>query len=854
MNTSIKPTQLSSKFKRRHLLLAAAITQVLSAPAFAQTAADTEITEVVTIGSPIRDSQKAAIDAKRNADNYLDIVSADTIGRFPDQNLADSLGRMPGLAIERDQGQARYINFRGAPFRYTALAIDGLSIPGAENGRVPRFDAFPAVITRRIEANKAITPGMPGEAVSGYINIESFNPFDAEGLSVASDFGLGQQDLGNGDVERYSFRTSWSNENFGVSVFASHNSREQVTDNREYDMELNSATNQVQLNTIDFRSYNVKREDNAWGARFEYRPSDSMSRYFFSSLYSEFIDDEERNQYVIEFQSGANALRQPQVQGTDGYQSLVLARRLLQDGEYNNSALTNTLGADFTVSDWFMEARFNRTTTENNLFLPIPLSAGGQAAASFDISDLNNPIVNIFSPFTRTPMDIANIRYAANLAIIVDSGLDIDANKFKLDAERNIQLLGRNSVMRLGAEHDIREGKGVGTAVSQAGFPASVNIAAYDSRQPWQTDFTNSIGGTIYDNKALRAAWSNAAGGLSVTAPQDQLISIDETITAAYGMTTTDFDWGNMVLGARVERTDYESKGPTANYSDTINHVLPSAHINVDLRENVKLRVAATTAISRPTYNEWRASASINPIDQAVTGGNPSLKPEESVGFDTSLEWYLGDASLLSAGAFHRSIDNIIYADSSTIDGGIYLPGAAGERWSYTGFINGKSGSLSGLEFNLIAQISDLMPATARDFRFLDGLGFNANITLLDSEFTTIGGNRFSLPGTSDVIYNTSVYYETERLSVRLNYQFRDDWLSTTENDSMAEYWAAQKRLDLSAKYDLPWQLMGADLSVYLNANNLNDAVDVRYSGTARTPNQVERYGRYYMTGIRANF
>ncbi len=848
MNTPIYSPGAPSQFNRRHLLLATAIATMVSAPVFAQQTTAPEITEVVTISTPIRDSQKAAIEAKRNADNYLDIVSADTIGRFPDQNLADSLGRMPGLAIERDQGQARYINFRGAPFRYTALAIDGLSIPGAENGRVPRFDAFPAVITRRIEANKAITPGMPGEAVSGYINIESFNPFDTKGFSMSSDLGFGQQDLGNGDVERYSLRTSWSDENFGISVFGSHNSREQVTDNREYDMEINPASNQVQLNTVDFRSYNVAREDNAWGARLEYRPSDSMNRYFFSSLYSEFIDDEERNQYVIEFRSGANAIRQPQILGTDGYQSLVLTRRLLQDGEYSNSALTNTLGADLTLADWFVEARFNHTTTENNSFLPIPLSAGGQAAASFDIRDLENPIVNIFSPFTRTPMDINAINYAANLAIVVDSSLDIDANKLKLDAERNIQLMGRNSVLRLGVEHDSREGKGVGTALAQTSFPSAINIAAFDTSQPWETDFTNSIGGTIYDNKALRTAWSSAVGGLSVAAPQDQLIRIDETISAAYGMATTDYDWGNMVLGARLERTDYKSEGPSSNYSDTINHVLPSAHININLREDVKLRIAATSAISRPTYNEWRASASINPIDQAVTGGNPSLKPEESFGLDASLEWYLGDASLLSAGAFHRDIDNIIYADSSTIDGGMYLPSAAGERWSYTGFINGKSGSLSGFEFNLIAQLSDIMPGT------LDGLGFNANVTLLDSEFTTIGGNKFSLPGTSDVIYNTSVYYETERLSVRLNYQFRDDWLSTTENDSMAEYWAAQKRLDLSAKYDLPWQMMGADLSLYFNANNLNDAVDVRYSGTSRTPNQVERYGRYYMTGIRANF
>lgn len=849
MNLPFNSSGLPCKLNRRHLLLATAIAHLLCAPAFAQqNPASPEITEVVTIGTPIRDSQKAAIEAKRNADNYLDVVSADTIGRFPDQNLADSLGRMPGLAIERDQGQARYINFRGAPFRYTALAIDGLSIPGAENGRVPRFDAFPAVITRRIEANKAITPGMPGEAVSGYINIESFNPFDARGFSMSSDIGFGQQDLGDGDVARYSLRTSWSNENFGVSVFGSHNSREQVTDNREYDMVINPTSNQVQLNTVDFRSYNVDREDNAWGARFEYRPSDSMNRYFFSSLYSEFIDDEERNQYVIEFLSGANALRQPQIQGTEGYQSLVLTRRLLQDGEYSNSALTNTLGADLTLNEWFVEARLNQTTTENNLFLPIPLSAGGQAAASFDINDLNNPIVNIFTPFTRTPMDVNAIRYGANLGIVVDSNLDIDANKIKVDAERNIELMGRDTAIRLGFEHDSREGKGVGTAILQTRFPASIDIAAFNTRQPWQTDFTNSIGGTIYDNKALRAAWSTAAGGLSVTTPQDQLISIDESISAAYGMATTDYDWGNVVLGARLERTDYKSQGPSATFSDTINHVLPSAHVNIDLREDVKLRLAATSAISRPTYNEWRGSASINPVDQAVTGGNPTLKPEESFGLDASLEWYLGDASLMSAGAFHRNIDNIIYADSSTIDGGVYLPSAAGERWSYTGFINGNSGTLSGIEFNLIAQLSDIMPGT------LDGLGFNANVTLLDSEFTTIGGNKFSLPGTSDVIYNTSVYYETERLSVRLNYQFRDDWLSTTENDSMAEYWAAQKRLDLSAKYDLPWQMMGADLSVYFNANNLNDAVDVRYSGTIRTPNQVERYGRYYMTGIRANF
>ena len=74
--------------------------------------AEDAIEEVVVQAKSIKASQLAAIEAKRLADNVADVISADGIGRFPDQNLADALGRVPGLAIERDQGQARYIAFR----------------------------------------------------------------------------------------------------------------------------------------------------------------------------------------------------------------------------------------------------------------------------------------------------------------------------------------------------------------------------------------------------------------------------------------------------------------------------------------------------------------------------------------------------------------------------------------------------------------------------------------------------------------------------------------------------------------------------------------------------------------------
>ena len=187
--------------------------------------------EVLVTAKPIKASQLSSIEAKRNSVNLVDVVSADAIGRFPDTNLADSLGRLPGVSVERDQGRARYLNFRGAPRRYTAIAFDGIDIPGTENGRIPRFDSYPSVITSQILANKAITADMTGEAVAGYIDIKTFSPSDIEGFSASFDYGFGEQDLGGGDVDRYSGRLSFSNDMFGILVFASETGNRQVTTN-----------------------------------------------------------------------------------------------------------------------------------------------------------------------------------------------------------------------------------------------------------------------------------------------------------------------------------------------------------------------------------------------------------------------------------------------------------------------------------------------------------------------------------------------------------------------------------------------------------------------------------------------
>lgn len=797
-------------------------------------AQENDIEEIVVTASPIRDAQQAALDAKRQADNYVDVVSADTIGRFPDQNIAASLARLPGVAVERDQGQARFLNLRGAPWRYTGIAFDGIDVPGAENGRIPRFDSFPATITSRIDVNKAILPSMPGESVSGYVNIETFKPFDIEGPSLALDLGRGEQNLGGGDVERETFRASYSNQQFGVVGFFSANEREQATVNRELGLERD-ANGALIVNELDYRTYAVTREDQAWGGRVEYRGEGPLQSLFASTLYAEFIDNEDMTQYVFEAVA-------PQA-GTQVNDAEFDIERNIRFAKYQNSTFTNTLGADFNTMGWDLKARLNYTETEQFTRFPFVRSVGSSITGSYDLSEPEDPLLNLATPLNEAPLPV-------NIGISFTALMEIENIKFKLDGSRDLSLFGRDSTIAFGAQYDQRESEGFGFALAVGGFPEDIDLASFDTGASFEEGHTtNSIGATLFDEQGIQDAWLASGLFLSPEASSDELVAIDEDIISLYGMATTRFDWGNVVYGVRLEHTDYSSSGLAGDQPLTVNddflNILPSVHVNVDLAEDVKFRASFSSGVNRPTYNEWRASTDVNPAERTVSGGNPFLDAEEAIGGDLSLEWYYATASILSFGAFHREISNVIYEDVSTVDGGLFLPSAAGEDWELSGAVNGKDGKLSGLEANLMFSAQDYFDGPLR------GLGFSMNATVLDSEFETLDGRELGLPGTSDLIFNASVFYENYGLSARLNYQYRDEWISPAEDPE--EVWGEMERWDATIAYDLPIDFGRASASVYANFNNITDETDVRFAGNG-TLNQAESFGRHFMVGLQLNY
>lgn len=793
------------------------------------------VEEVVTTGSPLRNSQKQALDTKRYADNFKDVISSDSIGRFPDQNLADSLGRVPGVAVERDQGQARFVNLRGTPFRYTSIAFDGISVPGAQNGRIPRFDSVPSAIISSVEVNKAVLPSMPAEAVAGHINIETFSPFDREGASFSADIGRGRQELGDGDVEKQSLRASWSNDRFGIMAFGSRNSREQVTDNREYDLGIDEPSGDVIVNELDFRNYQVERESTSYGGRLEYRGEGVLERIFLNSLYSEFEDQEQRNQYVFSFNSP-----QPGETGTNRDATI---NRWLGFANYKNSTLTKTFGADFRFGEWSLEARYNQTETEFDTYSPVPLSSGASGTADYDVSNREDPKLYLAD-------DLSNARYETTVASDLVDALDIDADQFKLDATRPVEVFGVFTELAVGAQYDTREANG-GNEIKEGSFPNGIDIDSFDTGKPWDTNHTtNTIGATVFDNPGLRSAMENTGQLGSFEFSDDSTIALEEDILATYGMLTNEFSWGSLTSGVRVEHTDYSSVGTLdsgpVDFSNSFTNILPSAHANIDLSDDQVLRLSANSGVNRPQYNEWRASASVAPSDQTVTGGNPGLEEEKAYGVDVSYEWYFAPVSLFSAGAFYRSIDNVIFTDSTTVDGGRYLDSAEGEQWDLNGAVNGDDGEFTGVELNL--QVQELKEIVSMP---VQGFGFSVNGTLAESEFSAKDGRTFDLPGTSDLTWNGSLFYENYGFSARMNYQFRSEWISPVEDPE--DKWGDQERLSANMSYQLPLDQTGPAVSVYVEANNLTDETDNRFAGNG-TINQSESYGRRYLAGVRVDY
>ena len=352
--------------------------------------------EIVVVGSrPIAESLAAALAVQKNSDSLVSVLAADSIGRLPDQNIAQAISRLPGLSVQRDQGQARFVNIRGAPLQWTTLSFDGIYVISPE-GRDARFDSLPSAIAGQVIVNKAVTADLNGETIAGNVNIVTRSAFDYKGLHFQSKAGLGYNDLGGGMEYEVSgvLSNRWETGigDIGVLVSGSFYQRRMGTDNFEIDWETVSqdgrpvgasdnpdtlfnggnGPQRVWAREIENKFYRLTRQNWSLTGRLDWAP-DADNKLFVYSIYSIFLDDELRDNFRVDADDrqgnvpsatctgGTPQLPAP---GTTGYADVCTGNTPLRgtvygvdyDARYRRnqprqSILTNTIGGDHTLSD-----------------------------------------------------------------------------------------------------------------------------------------------------------------------------------------------------------------------------------------------------------------------------------------------------------------------------------------------------------------------------------------------------------------------------------------------------------------------------------------------------------------------
>jgi TonB-dependent receptor len=245
-----------------------------------------------------------AINRERSADNIVQVLPADVIRSLPNANMADALGRLPSVTLERDEGEGKYVQIRGTEPRLTNTTIDGINVPSPESGvRQIKFDAIPADIVESVEISKTLQANMDGDGIGGSINLVTKTAGERPTISVGGMGGYMPILGGRGQVETtgtvgYRFG---ANKRFGVLIGGSYDWTGRGIDDIEPTSDLATladGSTALWKDNIQIREYRYYRSRWGLAGSADYKLGEGSSIYI-RGLYSDFKNYGDRWAYEL---------------------------------------------------------------------------------------------------------------------------------------------------------------------------------------------------------------------------------------------------------------------------------------------------------------------------------------------------------------------------------------------------------------------------------------------------------------------------------------------------------------------------------------------------------------------------
>ncbi len=841
-----------------------------------------QIENVIVIGQ--RAGAFRALNQMRAADNLISVVTADSIGQFPDENVSEALQRVTGVFIERDQGEGRFVGVRGIDPNLNVAQINGLNVPAPESDRRNvALDVIPSDLVESLEVTKTLTPDQDGDSIGGTINIKSLTAFDREDMSFKINAHGYYNDLedDNGHKVSASFTNVFDlgEGELGVAFSASTNERNFGTDNVESDGGWSEEDGVRFQEEMELRDYIVTREREGYALNLDYRANEDHS-YYLRSLYSKFSDQEFRNRIEFKLDEGDVAFTDTSLTATG-----TELQRELKDRYEEQEISSVMIGGENHINLWTLEYSVGYSEASEEEPGRIDSEFAYDEVASAGYNSIGEQPALVFSPDGADPSN-----FTLEEIVTEDNRTEDEETAFKLDIKREFTFNdGNNGYVKFGGKFRTREktndvnarifedfGDAFGDDVLLSDFVSGNTDFTLGNYGPFissdlQRNFVNS---NIAGNAACQLATYDEDAcpfimdedGTRLDSARDY--TVEEDVTALYAMSRLDFDTWRVVFGLRWEQTDVESNGflvrevdvdgqddvqiEPVRFKDDYSHVLPSVNIRVKPTDNLIVRAAYTQSIARPSFGQITPTADAieiedndGDIELAVEAGNPNLEPYESQNLDFAVEYYDEALGVFSAGVFYKDIDNFIFnADvSSVVDPAQFSGNIPVTDIEVFQPLNGATAELYGLELSWSRQFSGA----------LDGFLFMVNATFTDSD-ADLGlpadaerSNESELPLQADSIANVVLGYEKYGLSLRLSSAYISERIAeiNLEDESNDLLEDAHHQIDFTAKYDI-----NENFQVFFNAININEESNYRYFGERRFNGQYDEIGRSFALGV----
>ena len=884
----MKARQQGFNMHQRTAIAAAVTIMMMGLAAQAQAQDSTVAADGVQVQSVVVSGVRAALEQslrqKRDADAVVDVVTAEDIGKMPDKNVADAIQRLPGVNTQSSAGgeggfgENDRVSLRGTSPSLQQTLFNGHAIStgdwfilnqvGGNVGRSSSFSLLPSELVSSVVVQKSPTADLVEGGVSGAINVITRRPLDLrQSLTVEGSIQANYNDLRKKTEPQFSGLVAWKNpaNTLGVLVQGFSEKQSVRRDGQEIlGYSPISATSAAAIANPSLAGVAVptfigaslfeqtkKRSGGAFDVDF--RPSRDMSLDF-NGFYSELKAPHQNTNWLAAPANSINSANQIPGNPVVRNNTLVSASFPINSGEVDNIYRPDAGG-----ESWYLDLNGKYRVNSD---LTLSGKVGKTHGVGYDRSDVyyqNN--VDGGMTYALNGLSPAAVSYPGSTTTKPGStawagggeAQSVDQEKYaQFDGEwrlhdapvEAIKFGARFTDHKRTAEHPLE------TRPGPLGFS---NPGPAWSGQMYPSDFASNLGGGLssnyfkYDGAAL-AAWGAVPGNrlLDYTVRHNWTdeFQVKEKTTALYAMA----DFGSGIWRGNVGLRAIETRQTTVvnlaggpapitgsafgaytptTFERSYRDYLPSANLKVDVMPNLVVRTALAKTIARPDYSALGGSVSLNDDALSGSGGNVNLNPVRSTNFDLGAEWYYAPKSLLSAGLFYMDLRSIVAQGTSS---GTYYNNKRGTQTVYqiTSPYN-TTGKNKGVELSWQQPIAGNF-GTLVNYTYADGK-LDDGTELLNSSKDT---------------YNVTGYFENDRFSARLAYNYRSAYKAGVDRGA-SQHVDSMPSLAASINVKLTDQL-----TLTFDALNLTNETIKMYAENKDRPRAFYSNGRTFYVGLRA--